>query len=463
MADTSGSLPTFTAEDLPERMTEADLVEQNKYTRDALERHKREGLELATKARWVALSVIAVLLPFLNPSWEMLYYHILLALMAINGWFLRRVGRVGRSSAELFCIFVDIALMTFALVFPNPFMVNDWPDPMVYRFENFLYFFVILTGGTLAFSWKTIMALGHWTVTMWLIAALLMWWLGATDPELSGALSLALTGQEAMAKLLDPNAMNFDIRAQEIVVFLICTYTLALCVRRFNRLLLSNASLERERANLSRYFSPNVVEELSRNDEPLKAIRNHNVAVLFVDIVGFTHLAADRHPQEVIKTLRRFHGRMEAEVFAHDGTLDKYLGDGLMATFGTPMAGEKDATNALSCAKAMIQAVSQYNYERVRGGEPPIKASIGVHYGPVVLGDIGANRLEYAVIGNTVNVANRLEKLTRDLEVQIVVSDHLRGQVIKESGEDSPALAGLTRHGGQAIRGLDKALAVWTV
>ena len=87
--------------------------------------------------------------------------------------------------------------------------------------------------------------------------------------------------------------------------------------------------MERERGNLARYFSPNVVEELSGHDEPLKQVRTQNVAVLFVDIVGFTAFANARTPDEVVRTLREFHALMEQEVFRHSGTLDKISATGL--------------------------------------------------------------------------------------------------------------------------------------
>ena len=176
---------------------------------------------------------------------------------------------------------------------------------------------------------------------------------------------------------------------------------------------LAQAAAERERANLARYFSPNVVEQLSHNDEPLKKISTQEIAVMFVDIVGFTSYAAARDPEEVIGTLREFHGLMEAEIFRHSGTLDKYLGDGLMATFGTPVVGARDASDALACARAMCVVLDQWNAERRQAGEPEIHAGIGIHFGEAVQGDIGANRLEYAVIGTAVNIASRLEAMTR--------------------------------------------------
>lgn len=461
MAETASHMPNFTKSDLPPRVTAADLERPSRYTEEALARHKREGLDLAIRARWIALTVIAVMLPFLVADISVLYFHGLLLLLGINGWAMWRVGRVGRSGAELALIFVDLLLMTVALALPNPFAPQDWPTAMTFEFGNFIYFFVILAGGTLAYSWRTILAIGNWTAALWLGAAGLVWYFGRTIPELTEAAAAAFGADADLLQRLDPNLVNFDIRVQEVVVFLIVAATLALTVRRFNRLLLDNAALERERANLSRYFSPNVVDQLSQNDEPLKQIRTHNVAVLFVDIVGFTQIAADRPPEEVITLLRGFHQRMEAEVFRHDGTLDKYLGDGLMATFGTPFAGDRDALNALACAQAMITAMTDWNAERATAGEDPIRIGIGLHFGPVVLGDIGANRLEYAVIGNTVNVASRLEKLTRGMEATLVVSDHLRGEVLRTKGAPDALTAALQPRGAQAIRGLDRPVEVW--
>jgi adenylate cyclase len=262
-------------------------------------------------------------------------------------------------------------------------------------------------------------------------------------------------------KFLDPNSFVFQLRVQEMIVFMIVAVTLGVSVRRFNALLLTNASLERERANLSRYFSPNVVAELSQNDEPLKQVRSQDVAVLFIDIVGFTRLAAGHDAYEVIEMLRGFHGRMEREVFRHNGTLDKYLGDGLMATFGTPMAGDRDATNALSCALAMLDSLERWNRERKRRGEPPIRAGIGLHFGETVLGDIGANRLEYAVIGTAVNVASRLENMTREHGTSLIISGRLRDQVLAENAGGEALLDGWGVKQDQVVRGLDHPMPIW--
>ncbi len=433
----------------------------NRYTAAALERHKKEGLELAIKARWIALALIAVFLIFLNPGAEVIYYHAILGLLALNGWFIRKVGRVGQSRGELALIFIDLLIMTTGMVVPNPFATDHMPLAMQYRLDNFLYFFVILAAGTLAYSWRTVIAIGMWTGAMWAAALGLAWWLSEPDPTLTAAVSAALADQPRLAEFLDPNSFQVPLRVQEIVVFVIVAVTLAFSARRFSRLLISNAALERERANLSRYFSPNVVEELSHNDDPLKQVRKQDIAVLFVDIVDFTRFASGRDPHDVIEILRGFHARMEDAVFRHNGTLDKYLGDGLMATFGTPLAGRHDATDALDCARMMIRTMDEWNDERRRRGEEEIYAGIGIHYGPAVLGDIGANRLEFAVIGNTVNISSRLEALTRDHDCRLVMSDDLRNQVIRESGEDHAGLRGFIRLEAQRIRGIDAPITIW--
>jgi adenylate cyclase len=462
MVQTTTDLPNFAEADLPDRMAREDVA-PNRFTEAALRRHKQEGLELAVRARWIALAITGVMLVFLNPEWDVLYYHLLLLLLAINGWFQRQVGRVGRSGAELFLMFVDLALLAIAFLLPNPLDPQDWPATMLLRYDTFQYFYIILAAGTLAYSWRTIMSIGTWTTGLWMLGGVGLWFWGRTHPELSEAAHAAFGEGSEIAELLDPNGVHWDFRVQQVVVFLIVAATLAVGVWRFNRLLLGTAALERERANLSRYFSPNVVEQLSQNDDPLKEIRSHDVAVLFVDIVGFSGFAADRPPEAVIETLRAFHGAMERQVFGHQGTLDKYLGDGLMATFGTPVAGTQDATNALACTRAMLAALDRLNAERVAAGEPPIRASFGLHFGPVVLGDIGANRLEFAVIGNTVNVASRMESATRALGVQVAMTGDLHDRVVAESGADHPALAGLVALPDQAVRGLAARVPVWAL
>ena len=144
---------------------------------------------------------------------------------------------------------------------------------------------------------------------------------------------------------------------------------------------------------------------------------------------------------------------MENEVFAHGGTLDKYLGDGLMASFGTPLPQSDDAARAVACVRSMADRMAALNAARRSDGVPEIDARFGLHFGRVVLGDIGANRLEVAVLGDTGNVASRLEAMTRYLEVRAVVSD----AAMAAAGDTS----GFRRAPDQKVRGVADPVRVW--
>jgi adenylate cyclase len=405
-----------------------------------------------------------VFLLYLNFDWSVLYYEALLAGFALIGWAQLRVGKVGRSRVELLLILCDLVLMTLVLVVPNPMIDFTWPLAMQYRFDNFAYFFVLLAGATLAYSWRTIIAFGTWTTVLWLAAMVIVMLQPVAHPELSDAVRTALAGHPEIAEFLDPNEVHLPGRIQEVVIFLIVAGILAVGGWRTKQLLIRQAAAARERSNLARHFPPTIVDSLALSDQPLGEVRSQPVAVMFTDIIGFTQFAERQSPQQVIALLRELHSRLERAVFDHHGTLDKFLGDGVMATFGTPESGPHDALNAVNCARAMVQSMDEWNAQRAAAGEEPIALSIGVHYGEVVLGDVGSERrLEWAVLGDTVNVASRLEVLTRRLGVKVVLSDDLVRQVRAEAGSQADAaLAGFHCGERQALKGRDEPVLVWT-
>lgn len=221
---------------------------------------------------------------------------------------------------------------------------------------------------------------------------------------------------------------------------------------------------ERARLNLSRYFAPNMVDMLSTADQPLAVAQELPAAVLFADIVGFTALCTAEPPVRIFELLREFCRRMANEVFESGGTLDKYIGDGLMATFGTPISGAGDATRALACATGMARVIAIWNEERVAAGERPFEIAIGIHHGPVLLGDIGdERRLEFATIGDTVNVASRLEGLARALQAVIVVSEAFVQAVSAEGGDVAELFKSFHIHESQSIRGRAAPMRMWAL
>jgi PAS domain S-box-containing protein len=221
---------------------------------------------------------------------------------------------------------------------------------------------------------------------------------------------------------------------------------------------------DRARTNLSRYFSPQIVKLLAERDEPFPS-RRQDVAVLFIDIMGFTRIAETISPDRLVALLRSFYIRMERLVFHHDGAIQGFFGDGIMATFGVPETRKDDPVNALACAQKMLDEIAQWNTERSVSEQSEVSVGIGVHYGPAVFGDIGDTRnITFTVIGDTVNTAHRLEQLTRSVASPLVVSDDLVRAIRERAGgqEATPLLASMIERGDYRIRGKAHSVRIWT-
>jgi len=160
--------------------------------------------------------------------------------------------------------------------------------------------------------------------------------------------------------------------------------------------------------------------------------------------------------------LRDYHALVERSIFENKGTLEKYIGDGVMATFGRPETTPEDAANALRAAHQIMDLNETFNRERGELGREPVRISIGIHYGLVILGDIGPERrLEFAVVGDTVNVAARLEAETRNLDCHCVVSNAVIKNVNGEGIENRELLQGFQSRGEVQLRGRSKAIGIW--
>jgi adenylate cyclase len=220
---------------------------------------------------------------------------------------------------------------------------------------------------------------------------------------------------------------------------------------------------ERARNNLSRYFSPNIVELLAAQDEPLGAGRRETVAVLFADIVAFTRMAELMDPEEVLAMLREFHTRMTAQIFASGGTVDQYMGDGIIAVFGATAASSNDAASALNCAEMMLETLERWNHEREEKGDTRLEIGIGLNYGPVVLGDVGSEHgMSFTAIGDTVNTAARLQVMTRSLKTPLVVADAVVRAVQISSLEAANLIRQLEDRGEHNLRGRTSTVRIWT-
>ncbi|HYB11712.1 MAG TPA: adenylate/guanylate cyclase domain-containing protein [Alphaproteobacteria bacterium] len=416
--------------------------------------------------RTAAVALTAIWLIFYARQPNLAENLISCALFAALGWIYYALS-ANRPQTPWFSVFypmIDALILIDNLLPIMPWNATSLPDPVVLRFGSFAYLFVpVALGAFFLAPWRT-----FWSA----VATALVWgaavgWI-LLQPGAFSVPDLTMIAREDPRRflevLLNPNFVDRASLMTDLFILLLVGGLLSVMSWRTRRLVEGQMRAERNRANLARYFSPQLIDQLQDMESPLSGVRTQPVAVLFADIVGFTRLSERLPPERVIELLRSFHRRMAGVVFENDGTLDKYIGDAVMATFGVPNIGHQDAVNALICARAMADELDRWSEKRLARGTGPIRVGIGVHYGPAVLGDIGdERRLEYAVIGDTVNVASRLERLTRVLTTDIVVSRDLVDAALRQAPEQATAaLAGFTPEKPRKLRGRQEPISLWS-
>jgi len=181
---------------------------------------------------------------------------------------------------------------------------------------------------------------------------------------------------------------------------------------------------ERVRREYARYFSPTVARQIAedRGAQALAA-RRRQISVLFSDIRGFTTISESLAPEEVVELLREYFNTMVPIVLKHGGTLDKYVGDAIMGLFGAPLPQEDHAVRAVRAGLEMLAQIPHLSPKWEAKCGRPLRIGVGINTGEAVVGTMGADsRHEYSAIGDTVNLASRLEGATKDLGVPMVVS-----------------------------------------
>lgn len=303
-------------------------------------------------------------------------------------------------------------------------------------------------------------------------SAVLLLVVAAAGLRLSKRVAWTATGVNALllAVLLTLDILNNPLQSQDrltdcitAVLLLAAAAALAHVFARWAQQLVvraaeSAAAEERTRARMGSYLSDEIAAEVLEAKTARVGGQESNVAVLFSDLRGFTARGEQVTPEQLIGELNAYFDVMVRVVRAHGGVVDKYIGDALMVVFGAPRFMPDAALRAVQAALAMDAALVEHNLTRKARGIPPLAQGVGVHCGPVIAGNVGSReRLQYTVIGDTVNVASRIESWTKELKVSVLVSV----AVMDRLPIDAPERQRLRPVGDIVLRGRQQAIALF--
>jgi adenylate cyclase len=289
------------------------------------------------------------------------------------------------------------------------------PPSFYLKVPTLLYIFIFIALRALRFRARFVVAAGLMAATGWLAMIAYVVFSDPVDNMVTRDYIHYLTS----------NSILLGAEFDKVISILMVTAVLALVLRRGRRLLVQAVAEQAAAQDLSRFFDASVATRIRDTDDRIVAGDGvvRQAAVLNVDIRGFTILAAAMEPGEVMKLLAEYQSRMVPVIQACNGTIDKFLGDGVMATFGAAAVSDTCAADALRAIDAVIASAADWAAERQSQGLTPLVINASVAAGPIVFGAVGdANRLEYTVIGAAVNLSAKLEKFNKDLGVAAVTT-----------------------------------------
>lgn len=305
--------------------------------------------------------------------------------------------------AAVLSIIFDIGLL-MVLIWSFHWQYGQ-PPSFYLKAPSFLYVFIFIALRALRFDPKFVLLAGVATILAW--SAMVLFVL-ATD-ETGSVVT------RDYVRYLTSNALLIGAEVDKLISVAVVTGILYVTLLRGRALLVQAASERIAATNLSRFFDASVAARIRRAEDLSAQGVRREAAVLFVDLRNFTQLTAQLEPQAVIEVLNEYQRRVGAIVHDHGGVIDKFIGDGIMATFGAAETSSAYAANALRTVDAIMTDSSHWPSEMGPLGRlPPQAVAAAVAAGPVIFGTIGGDsRLELTVIGPAVNLAAKLEKLNK--------------------------------------------------
>ncbi len=209
----------------------------------------------------------------------------------------------------------------------------------------------------------------------------------------------------------------------------------------FNEMVSGLEEREKIKSTFAKFHSKEVADKILSGELQLGGERKE-ATVFFSDVRGFTAMSENMDPETLVSVLNRYMTRMVRVIIRNGGIVDKYVGDAIMAVWGVPIAKERDAINAINAALEMREELAELNLEFIEEGFPELKIGMGLNYGALISGNIGSDeRMEFTVIGDSVNTASRIESLTKSIGTDLLISqsmvDQLKGKFIVEKTHEA--------------------------
>lgn len=386
----------------------------------ALNDAERTGFKIAAIGRTIAVTLIA--LAFL-PS----YYFpinigisaITLAIALIGLTSLAAIGTRYEIKARFALFAFDATVVTVLLAFIPLSSGGDIPQNLVFLTSSVQYYYVVVAASVLTLSPPIVIWTGSWATGGLIFAT---WWIrSGMDKVLSyGDLPIAPSPEIFFEIVLSPNFLGMASRVQEALIIALVTAIAALAVHRARRVVRNHARAEASERRVQRLFGRYVPAPILREllDAGHLAPQTRFATLLFADIEGFTRLSESMHPTELVQLLNEFFTAVTEIVGRNGGVVINYIGDALLVSFNAPLPVEDHADRALAASLEILAMTTSQQFD----GQT-IRLRIGIATGLIAAGTVGAadDRQTYTVYGNPVNLAQRLQELTKDMNTNCLI------------------------------------------
>ena len=415
---------------------------------------EQAGLKLAIKGRIVTVVFISALMVVTRDA-ERAPDFILggLVFVALGLLHFRIIGSsLDRPWVKYAFITIDILLLSAAVAFLPAEPVSQVPQVMIFRFQVFPFYFLILAVAAFSFSpglvfWSGLAGGAGW------IAAFLHIRSGMERTLEWGDMPDTPTPQEFLAVFLDVDFVATGTRLQEASVFIVVAALIAIVMLRARGVVRRQLEAERGVAAISQLFGrfvpKAVADSMIRHEGALDPVERE-ATVLIADVAGFTAMTETKGPQAIVDTFNAYFEAASEVISTHNGVVTQFIGDAVLATFNVPAEDREHRQHGVDAAVDLIKLVQSTTF----AGET-LKIRVGVSTGPVIAGNVGGGgRAAYTVYGEAVNLASRLEALNKEQGTSILVSGTTAGGARDRS---------LAKVGQVDVRGFSEPVDIYTV